>query len=132
MTAEARTVIEGIYAALGSGDREALLGALADDVDTEFAAGMPAGGGPHPGAEATITDGWWAIGAEFAVLAQPEEWIACEGDRLLVRGTYRGKSRATGRAVEAAFDHLWTVRDGKVVALRQLTDTAAWQSATDG
>jgi ketosteroid isomerase-like protein len=124
-------VLERVYGALGAGDRETLLELLAPDFDAEFAAGMPAGAGPHTGAESTIDDGWWAIGAAFAIRAEPREWLACGDDRMLVRGRYLGTARATGRAVDAAFDHLWTVRDGKACAIRQLTDTAIWAAALE-
>lgn len=122
-------LVARVYPALASGDRDALLAALAPDFEAELAAGMPYGlGGTRHGAEAMIDTGWWAIGRRFAVVAEPEEWVACEDGRLLVRGTYRGHERATGHVVEAAFDHLWAARDGRLVALRQLTDTALWSA----
>jgi 2-(1,2-epoxy-1,2-dihydrophenyl)acetyl-CoA isomerase len=128
---DARAVIERVYAALEAGDRDALLELLAPDLDAQLADGMPAGAGPHRGADAMISDGWWAIGRTFSVRAIPQEWIACAADRLLVRGRYRGTARTTGRELDAAFDHLWTVRAGRAVALRQLTDTALWVAAAD-
>jgi ketosteroid isomerase-like protein len=126
---ERRSVLERVYAALGAGDRDALLALLAPDFDAEFAAGMPAGGGHHAGAEAAIENGWWAIGRAFAARAEPEEWIECADNRLLVRGRYRGKARSTGQPLDAAFDHLWTVQNGRVTSLQQLTDTALWINA---
>jgi 2-(1,2-epoxy-1,2-dihydrophenyl)acetyl-CoA isomerase len=128
---EARAVIERIYTALEAGDRDALLELLAPDLDAELAAGMPAGAGTHRGAEAMISDGWWAIGRAFAVRAVPQEWIACADARVLVRGRYHGTARTTGRDLDAAFDHLWTVQGGRAVVLRQLTDTALWAAAAD-
>jgi len=90
---------------------------------------MPAGAGLHRGADAMVRDGWWAIGRTFRVLAEPEEWIPCGRERLLVRGTYRGVARPTGATVEARFAHLWTGEDSKLVALEQWTDTAIWQAS---
>jgi len=119
-------LVERVYTALGSGDRDALLALLAADFEGEAAAGMPDNlGGTIRGAEAMIAF-WWALGARYSVRAEPAEWIACEDGRLLVRGTYRGRERASGHVVEAAFNHLWTARDGRLVALRHLTDTARW------
>jgi len=119
-------LVRGVYGALGSGDRDALLTLLAPGFRAEVAAGMPLGlGGPIDGAEAMIAF-WWALGASYAVRPEPDEWVACADGRLLVTGVYRGRERASGHAVEAAFDHLWTAQDGRLTELRQLTDTARW------
>ena len=103
---------------------------LDPDFEARFADGLPLGlGGRRVGAAAAIRDGWWAIGRAFRVRAEPEEWVETTDGRLLVLGTYRGRARSTGVAVEAAFAHLWTARDGRLVALRQLTDTVGWHDA---
>jgi ketosteroid isomerase-like protein len=123
-----KALVERVYAALGGGDRDTLLAVLAPDFKAEAAAGMPGDlGGSIDGAEAMIGF-WWALGARYAVRPEPEEWIACDDGRLLVVGTYRGRERATGHIVEAAFDHLWTARDDRLCALRQLTDTVRWSA----
>lgn len=125
-----RKLVERVYAALCTGDRDALLAVLAPDFDGELAAGLPLGlGGRRRGPEAMVDEGWWAIGAAFAVRAEPEEWIACADGRLLVCGHYRGAARRSGAALDAAFMHLWTASEGRLVALRQLTDTARWREA---
>ncbi len=121
-----RTLVERVYAALGAGDRDALLEILAPDFHAKAAAGMPlALGGSIDGAGAMI-DFWWELGRHYSVRPDPEEWVDCTDGRLLVLGTYRGRERATGHVVEAAFDHLWTARGGQLGALRQLTDTVRW------
>ncbi|WP_205698841.1 nuclear transport factor 2 family protein [Conexibacter sp. SYSU D00693] len=125
-TTDPAALVHGLYAALAAGDRDTVLAALAPTFSARFADGMPAGAGPADGPEAAL-EHWWAIGRAFAVAAHPEEAIACAGERLLVRGRYRGTARADGRTVDAAFFHLWTLdRDGRLLALEQLTDTARW------
>jgi ketosteroid isomerase-like protein len=120
-------LVRGVYAALVTGDRDALLGLLHPDFEGTLAEGMPfAIGGVHRGSEAMIHDGWWAIGRAFAVRPEPAEWIPCADGRLLVFGRYVGHARSGGAPVDAAFAHLWTVRDGRLSALRQVTDTARW------
>jgi ketosteroid isomerase-like protein len=122
-----RSLVERVYAGLGSGDRDALLAVLSPDFEAEVAAGLPHGlGGRIHGAEAMIDDVWWAIGARYAMRPEPDEWVACADGRLLVCGTYRGRERATEHVVEAAFDHLWTARGDQLVALRHVTDTVRW------
>lgn len=126
-----RELAERVYAALGAGDADALRAVLADDFVQTLSAGMPAGlGGVNRGPDAAIDDGWWAIGRAFRVLAEPERWIEA-GDELVVTGTYRGVARATKAPVEAAFAHVWTARDGRLVDLVQITDTARWAPPTE-
>lgn len=126
-TGQAEQLVRAVYPALAAGDRDTLASLLADDFEAAFCAGLPHGlGGVRRGAGTAITEGWWAIGRAFAVLAEIEEVVPCEDGRVLVRGTYRGSERATGRVVEAEFMHLWTAAGGRLTHLRQLTDTAAW------
>jgi 2-(1,2-epoxy-1,2-dihydrophenyl)acetyl-CoA isomerase len=97
-----------------------------------LAEGMPLGlGGRRAGAETMRRHGWWAVGRVFAVHAEPEEWIACADGRLLVLGRYRGHVRSTGRPLDAAFVHLWTAREGRLLGVWQLTDTALWTAALE-
>jgi 2-(1,2-epoxy-1,2-dihydrophenyl)acetyl-CoA isomerase len=125
-----RELVSAVYPALASGDRETLTALLDHDFEGTFTESLPFGiGGVHRGAEATIRDGWWAIGRAFAVRAETAEWIDCEGECLLVLGRYGGHARSTGAELDAAFAHLWTARGGKLVALRQLTDSARWLDA---
>jgi len=119
-------LVRGVYAALAAGDADALDDLLAPEFVGVVAAGMPAGGGRHEGPVAMRDDGWWAIGREYAVLAEPDEYIACADGRVLVTGTYRGVRRADRFEVEAAFTHLWTAREDRLVALTQVTDTERW------
>jgi ketosteroid isomerase-like protein len=119
-------LLQAFYAALRRGDRAAVAGALAPDFEATFTAGLPHGiGGVHRGEDA-IDRGWWTIGRHFDLEATPEEWIAGDGGRTVVLGTYRGHARATGTAVEAAFAHVWTIQDGRLRRLVQITDSARW------
>lgn len=125
-------LVRGVYTALAAGDAAALGTLLAPAFEAEVAEGMPLGlGGCRRGAEAMIRDTWWPIGRAYAVRPEPQEWILCEDGRLLVLGRYRGRARASGRPLDAGFAHLWTARDGRLTALRQLTDTARWVAALE-
>ena len=128
MTVHARdldSLVLGLYAALRPGDEETLLALLHPAFVAHFAEGMPAGAGRADGAQAA-RDHWWAIGAAYAARPIVEEIVPCVDGRLLVRGHYRGKRRSDGRALDAAFTHLWTASDGRLSELHQLTDTALW------
>jgi 2-(1,2-epoxy-1,2-dihydrophenyl)acetyl-CoA isomerase len=125
----ATELLARVYPAISTGDRATLEQLLAPGFVASVTEGMPVGGGTHEGAQAMIDDGWWAIGKRFAVKAEPREVIACADGRTLVLGRYRGRERATGHEVDAAFSHLWSSRNGQLTALIQITDTARWTPA---
>lgn len=45
------------------------------------------------------------------------------GDSVLVQGHHRGRAK-DGPSLEVPLAHVWTLRDGKAVSLREYTDTA--------
>jgi ketosteroid isomerase-like protein len=126
-------LVEQVYRALAAGDRAALEALLHPEFSGHFSPGLPPPiGGTHAGAQACIDDGWWAIGAAFAIRAEPERWLTCGSGELLVLGIYRGTARRSGRALRAPFAHLWTTEYDRLRELRQYTDTALWRDALEG
>lgn len=130
-------VAQRLYRALSDGDGNALMSLLTDDFEGLVSAGMPHGvGGKHHGRVAMITDVWGRIDARYDIDVLPREYLALADDaRVLVLGTYRGSARdgdaAIGGAdkttrVDAAFAHVITVRNGRITALQQITDTVRW------
>ncbi|MDQ4112402.1 MAG: enoyl-CoA hydratase-related protein [Actinomycetota bacterium] len=132
--APTRALLEGLYVALAGGDRPGIEKAVADDFVGHLTPGLPHGiGGVHAGRDAMIRDGWFAIGARWRVRANPETFTALADGRIQVQGTYRGSGRGyDGTSFEAWFIHQWEVRDGQVVGLTQLTDSAAFVRGLGG
>lgn len=125
-----RALLEGLYDALATGDRDRITAALTEDFVGRLTPGLPFGiGGEHVGAEAMIRDGWFAIGAHWRVRAEPASYQLLEDGRLQVQGTYRGKGREGGSPFEAWFLHQWELRGGRIAGLTQLTDSAAFVAA---
>ncbi|MDT5348628.1 MAG: 2-(1,2-epoxy,2-dihydrophenyl)acetyl-CoA isomerase [Mycobacterium sp.] len=124
----------GLYRALAAGDREALSNLLHPEFVGQVTDGLPLDmGGRHDGPEAMRRDVWWMIGRHYKVEAQPEEFRLLDDGRLFVGGHYRGEGRASGRRLDAEFVHLIAFADdGRIVALHQLTDSAAWVQALGG
>ena len=123
-------LVRRVYPALRAGDEAALLELLHPDFDQTLAAGLPLGlGGRRRGATEAIREGWWPIGAAFAVRADAEEWFEHGATALTVAGHYRGTARSTGREVEASFAHLWRAKEARLTHLLQVTDTALWAEA---
>jgi 2-(1,2-epoxy-1,2-dihydrophenyl)acetyl-CoA isomerase len=123
-------LVHAVYRALAAGDRDALARLLHPDFEGTLTESLPFGiGGVHRGADAMIRDAWWAIGREFGLRAKPTQCIECTDGRLLVLGRYTGRAGSTDIPLDAVFAHLWTGREGRLAAVWQLTDSAAWWQA---
>jgi 2-(1,2-epoxy-1,2-dihydrophenyl)acetyl-CoA isomerase len=123
-------LVRSLYRALAAGDRETLDAVLHADFVGEIAPGMPLGlGGRYVGARAMRRDFWAALGRAFDLAAHPDEIVALPDGRVLAVGVYLGTARETGRKLEAAFNHIISVADGRITGLRQLSDTTRWVAA---
>lgn len=131
---ERTETLTALYRSLASGDAENITRLLTDDFVGDTAAGLPFGlGRRYDGPKAMINDFWWGVGRAFAARAEPESMDPLGDDRVQVSGWYRGSARRTGRRLEAAFVHTVSFDEsGRISALRQLTDTAAWAAACEG
>lgn len=117
-----------LYDGFAARDGQAILDALRDDFRGEVADGMPLGvGGIHEGREAMLRDCWGPVFGAYDMRVEADEYLECGADRVVVLGRYRGPHREGGWEVDAAFAHVLTIRDGRVAALRQITDTARWR-----
>jgi ketosteroid isomerase-like protein len=127
-TAESLQLVKDGYAAFGRGDLPGLLSLLTDDVVWDIPGeGLPMAGSyrGHDGAASFFEK----LRQEADVLDfQPREFLA-DGDRVLVVGWERVKIKATGRGADVDWVMSFTIRDGKIAAFRQYTDTKAFADA---
>ncbi|HWU21791.1 MAG TPA: enoyl-CoA hydratase-related protein [Nocardioides sp.] len=125
-----RTLVERLYAALAAGDVATITSLLTEDFVGHLTPSLPFGiGGDHEGPEAMMHEGWFRFGEHWRVRTFPDAFEPLEDGRLQVTGTYRGRGRRSGAPFEAPFVHTWTFRDGRIAALTQLTDSAAFRDA---
>ncbi|QKG23174.1 nuclear transport factor 2 family protein [Actinomadura verrucosospora] len=127
---EERDVVAGFYGATQAADAAAILALLHPEFEAHTAPGLPCGaGGTFHGPHETLARVWGAVFIEYDTAPYAETWHETADGLVVVTGHYRGTARATGRAYEAEFVHLWRVTDGKISWLHQYTDTARWQDA---
>jgi len=124
-------VVQDAYAAFGRGDIPALLGLMADGIHWRPVIGT-ASHVPFSG-ERTGKPGvaeFFKRVAETEDFQQfePREFVA-QGDTVVAIGHYRATAKATGRTFDSDFVMVFTLRDGKVVAFREFTDSAAVNAA---
>ncbi len=122
------SIIRKGYEAFAKGDIPTVLGLFDSGIEwnePENSIYWP--GAPHSGAKDIA-------GRVFSRLPQDYDGFHIEidrmvdaGDTVLVEGRYRATAKATGKPVDAQMAHVWDLRGGKVVRLRQYADT--WQLA---
>jgi ketosteroid isomerase-like protein len=118
-------VVRRGYEAFGRGDLDALLNLLDDDIEWISS-------GPPELPTAGMRRGRRQVGEFFDAVNQlfeiqrfePESYIA-QGDRVVVLGGDTSRVRATGKILDFDWAHVFTLRNGKVVAFHEYIDTAA-------
>jgi uncharacterized protein len=122
-------LVQQVYDHFKTGNIQALLGLLSDNVDWELPEieNVPFAG-KRMGRE-KVTD-------FFATVAKNQDFLEFEvrdfiaqGDKVVALGHYEWHVKPTGRRFEADFAHVFTAREGKIVAFHEYTDTAAAANA---
>ncbi|MDZ4761956.1 MAG: nuclear transport factor 2 family protein [Alphaproteobacteria bacterium] len=123
--ADNTALARAVYDAFGKGDVPAVAGMMAGDIVWMEAEGNPYSDlNPYKGPDKIVSGLFMRLGTEWnGFSAMPDTFIA-EGDRVVTLGRYGGTHLATGRKLDSQFAHVWTVRDGKMAAFQQYTDTA--------
>ena len=118
-----KELIQNAYASFATGDVPAVLGVMADGIEWTEADRFPLGG-TYVGPQAILEGVFMRLGEvgdEFAAI--PDQFVA-DGDTVVALGHYSWKHKDTGAPASVKMAHVWTVRDGKVVAFQQHVDTA--------
>jgi ketosteroid isomerase-like protein len=122
--------VKAFFAAMGEGDKQALLALSAEDIEWI----VPGEGWPLAGTHrghAGLTDLLQTASKELETsFPVPPEYVA-QGDRVLVVGSAEGTIKATGKAWEDNWVFAITVRDGKLTKIREYIDTQALARASE-
>jgi uncharacterized protein len=119
------------YAASAQGSIDNMMAHVSPQVRWTEMAGFPCVGtwvGPQTVAEnvfAVLGRDW--IGYRFELQS-----LIDAGEHVVGVGSYHGRYRATGKEMQARVAHVWHLRDGKVVAFEQFTDTLLVRRAMAG
>ncbi|WP_250464424.1 nuclear transport factor 2 family protein [Caballeronia sp. GAFFF2] len=130
MNAQANVqVVKDFFAALGSGDKQALLAISAEDIEW-IVPGEWALAGTHRGHEDLANLLQKASEMVDTSYPAPPEFVA-QGDRVLVVGFATGRIKATNKTFEDHWIFAITVRNGKVASIREYIDTLALARASE-
>lgn len=99
-----------------------LLAVLHPDVEWTEAEGFPYAG-TYVGVDALMAGVFARLGGEWIGYRAKVHTYLADGDRVAAFGVYSGVYKATGKAMRAAFAHLYELRDGKIRRMTQYVDT---------
>ena len=117
-------VVKDFFAAIGSGDKQALLALVTEDIEWIIPGEDWPLAGKHR-AHAGVRDLLQKASEEVeTAYPKPPEFVA-EGDRVFVVGVATGKIKATNKPFKDDWVFDITVRNGKLTKIREYIDTQA-------
>ncbi|MGO8813179.1 MAG: nuclear transport factor 2 family protein [Terriglobia bacterium] len=122
-------LVEEVYEAFGRGDIAAVLNFIdpGADLDFEGPKAIPWAGSWH-GREGW-TEFFQRLGENADEITLSMAPFAAQGDNVVTVGRYRARVKRSGQRIDSPLVHLWTIRNGRVVKCRELTNTAAEAAA---
>jgi ketosteroid isomerase-like protein len=129
MSEQNTAIAQQAYANFKSGNIQALLDQLSDDVTWELpeVEGVPLTGKRN--GRDSVREFFATVARDQEVIEfEPREFVA-QGDKVVSLGHYRWRVKDTGREFASHFAHVFTIRDGKVTGFREYFDSAALASA---
>ncbi len=131
MAGENLQVIQSLYAAVAAGDGGAVIAALDPHIVWNEAENFVyAAGNPYVGPQRVAEGVLGRLGVEWDGFAVVPHQFVSDGDTVVALGRYRGTFKANRVPVDAQFVHVWTVRNGRITAFQQYTDTLQFARAT--
>jgi ketosteroid isomerase-like protein len=120
-----KAIVEQAYNNFKTGNIDALLNLMSEDITWTL---PEMEGVPFAGARtgrASVGEFFQSVGTSQDVVSfEPRELIAA-GDKVIALGSYTWRVKANNREFSSDFAHAWTIRDGKLIAFHEYTDTAA-------
>lgn len=124
MSSDNFAAIQTIYTAFATGDIPTVLAGMSADIVWNEADDYPyADGNPYIGPEAIVAGVFARIGDDWESFGADLEELLDAGDTIIGRGRYSGTHKATGKAQDTQFAHVWKLSGGKVVSFQQYANT---------
>ncbi|WP_404334494.1 nuclear transport factor 2 family protein [Sphingomonas sp. MMS12-HWE2-04] len=127
---ESIQTVKAFLAALGGGDRKALLALVAEDIEWIIPGKDWPLAGTYRG-HAGLVDLLEKASSSVETSTEPREFVA-QGDKVLVIGSASGRIKATNTTFEDDWIFAITVEDGKIARIREYVDTQALARAAMG
>lgn len=115
-------IVADHYAASARQDIAGMMAEVSPDVAWTEMAGFPCAG-TWIGPEQVIAKVFAVLGSEWEDYRFSLEKLIDGGEYIVGVGTYFGRNRRTGKAMQARVSHVWQLAGGRLVAFEQFTDT---------
>ena len=120
--------VRGGYDAFNSGNPQGVLERLDEEVEWTEPGGGNAPSGTFNGPQSVGDEVFPAVGEYFDEFRAEPENFDDQGDTIVVTGQFKGKAKS-GAELDAAFEHVWVMKDGKIASLENKVDQEAWTAA---
>jgi ketosteroid isomerase-like protein len=128
MSQENVDLVRGGYDDFNSGNIDGVLARLDAEVEWTEPGGGNAPSGTFRGPESVGSEVFAKVPEQFDEFTCTVENAADEGDTVRVTADFKGTSKS-GVELDATAEHVWEVRDGKVVKFENKLDSQAWADA---
>ena len=129
MSEQNKGIVNQAYSNFKTGNINGLLDLMADDVNWTLPQmeGVPFAG-TRTGRD-SVGEFFQSVNStQESLTFEPRELIA-EGDKVVALGSYQWRVKTNSREFGGDFAHVFTIRDGKIVAFNEYMDTAACRDA---
>ena len=126
---ENTAIVQQAYNNFKTGNIQGILDLCSDDIEWRFpeTENVPFAGTRTK--RAGVGEFFALVGANQEPLRFEPREIVAQGDKVVSLGYYQWRIKDTGRELECDFAHVFTIRDGQIVAFQEYTDTAAVAAA---
>ena len=120
--------VRGGYEAFNSGNPDGVLERLAAEVEWVEPGGGNAPSGTFTSPQSVGEEVFPAVGEYFEEFTAEPENYDDQGDTIVVTGRFKGKAKS-GAELDANFEHVYRMEDGKIKRLENNVDQDAWTAA---
>jgi ketosteroid isomerase-like protein len=125
MSEENVELVRSAYDDFNGGNIPGVLARLDAEVEWIEPGGGKAPSGTFRGPESVGQDVFSTVSENFDEFAAEAEEFRDEGDTVVATGRFKGKAKS-GAELDAAFEHVYEVRDGRIVRMENKVDQEAW------
>jgi uncharacterized protein len=120
--------LRGAYDSFNAGDPQPVLGLMAEDVEWIEPGGGNSAQGTFTGPQSVATEVFETIPPSFDEFSVEPGDFQDQGDIVIVTGRFKGKAKS-GADLDAPFEHVWELEDGKVKRFHNNVEQEPWTAA---
>ena len=125
MSQENVDLVTGGYDDFNRGNIEGVTARFSPEIEWVEPGGGNAPAGTFRGPEAVASDVFASVPQNFDEFTCTVEDARDEGDTVVVTAQFKGKNKS-GAELDTQAEHVWSVRDGKIVRMENKVDQEAW------